>query len=71
MVIETVRQAVWSTVAWCRDCRLWLPAAQIGGGCWMECDRTLIKRVGWVCSVCEQIEFTKADFNDHGCWSFY
>lgn len=38
------------TVAWCRFCQHYTPANEIGQGCpAIECDRTLIRRVGYVC----------------------
>lgn len=38
------------TVAWCRDCEHWIGAGSIGGPCpSLECERTLVKRVGYIC----------------------
>ena len=39
------------TVAWCRDCRIYTRYEDIGNKCWLygDCERTLIKRVGYIC----------------------
>lgn len=42
-------------VAWCAACEYYDEASQIGKRCHsLDCDRTLRKRVGYVCEFCEQ-----------------
>lgn len=37
-------------VGWCRDDECWYPQDEIGSRCaFLDCDRTIIKRVGYVC----------------------
>ncbi len=38
------------TVAWCPDCMMQTEGNEdIGNHCWNDCDRILVKRVGYLC----------------------
>ena len=60
-------------VAWCPDCCIWCPEDHIGGGCLMDCPRTLVKRRMWVCNVmdCHQAYKKLEDAENHDCFSEY
>lgn len=39
------------TVGWCRECLIYEQPYSTGMSCPMNCDRTLVKRVGYICEV--------------------
>ncbi len=48
-----------TTVAWCRSCKWYTPAADIGGPCpGDECTYRLTRRVGYICDDCTSIHRT-------------
>jgi hypothetical protein len=56
------------TVAWCRSCRHYTPAAEIGTPCpATDCTYRLTRRVGYVCPVCSWLWRTRREAEDCGC----
>jgi hypothetical protein len=59
-------------VGWCPECNLHYGAYEgTGMHCLMECERTLVKRRRWVCSVCECSCLSKAGAEEHECYECY
>jgi len=56
-------------VGWCPDCKVhYGPYGGPGITCMMEeCERKLVKRRRWVCSVCECSYSLKTDAENHEC----
>lgn len=53
-------------VAWCRYCQHYVSEDEIGGGCpSTDCNRKLIKRRGYICTICTEICFGKKEFKAH------
>ncbi len=67
------RQIESKIVAWCRDCRYYVLAKEIGQRCIGDgdCQRTLIRRRFWICSTCECSYRQKKQANDHFCQECY
>lgn len=54
------------TVAWCRRCHHYTPAAEIGTTC-PACTWTLTRRVGYVCARCSWLWRTVREAGVCGC----
>jgi hypothetical protein len=45
----------WTAVAWCAGCKHYIGPEAAGRGCpATDCDRTLRRRVGYICGRCEE-----------------
>ena len=58
-----------TAVAWCLDCKYWIPVRHIGETCWGDgsCPRRLVRRVMYVCTedYCSCAYRTKKAFEEH------
>ena len=74
-MLDDQRQAISTLVRWCPVAETWQPSNE--PTClWDEClegrtSHRLRLRRGHVCSVCEQVNWTRGEFRAHICYSAY